>query len=416
MTLLDILLHNSIRFIILIAIFAGIDWYCWFTIHSHFRPVSRFFTIVYLFLVVIGVVVLVLGVALFIKQAGDQTIFSNFQMGLLFLLLIPKLGFAIVSFIGDVGRLIMFVIRWAFTSGTVRTFPARHDLQIILAISFAALLFVFSVHGVLFGRSKFTVHRHEVFIKNLPQSFDGFTITQISDIHVGSFSSPSELKKGFQLANDLNSDLLVFTGDIVNTMANEVEPFLTDFSKLRAREGKYAILGNHDYGDYYRWESQTDKFNNLKHLKELESAAGFCLLNNDAVRITRNGESIYLVGVENWGQPPFPRYGNFEKAMRTVPNGASVILLSHDPSHWEAEVLPSKRVDLMLSGHTHGLQFGFETPWFSWSPAQWKYPYWAGLYTRDNFSLYVNRGFGFVAFPARVGIWPEITQLVLRCK
>lgn len=414
MTLLDIILHNSIRFLVLIAIFMGLDWYCWHSIVSHYKQLGRWFSVVYLIEVIVMIIILVLAVSMFIKSAGISSSLLNFLMSVLFLLLIPKLGFALVMGANDIGRAIWALLKLLISLGTQRSFPLRSSVAFYVGFGFAGLLFLSGIHGILWGRTNFTVHRQEVFIENLPENFDGFTITQLSDMHLGSFASVADVQKGLTLANEQKSDILVFTGDMVNTQAQEARPYLSVLSSLSAPLGKYAILGNHDYGDYYKWENQQAKYTNLKTLKELEAQSGFKMLNNSAVEISRGGQSIYLAGVENWGQPPFPKYGNLRKAMQGIPSGSPVVLLSHDPSHWTAEVVSHPQIALTLSGHTHGMQFGIETPWFKFSPAQFKYPHWAGLYTAGKQSLYVNRGFGFVAFPCRVGIYPEVTVLVLR--
>ena len=206
----------------------------------------------------------------------------------------------------------------------------------------------------------------------------------------------------------------MFTGDLVNNSSYEIDEFLPLLKKLKAKYGKYSILGNHDYGDYSNWSSDEEKQANFERMISLQEEAGFEVLRNENRQIKIEGESIQLVGLENWGQPPFPQYGNLNKAMMGVEEDKVTILLSHDPSHWDAEVLNKTNIDLTLAGHTHGMQFGIEIPGFKWSPVQFKYPRWGGLYTENNQHLYVNRGIGYIGVAARVGISPEVTVLELQ--
>ena len=266
------------------------------------------------------------------------------------------------------------------------------------------------------GKYKYTVHRHTLYFDDLPKEFDGFTITQISDIHAGSFDDSDAVQRGIDLINKQKSDLFVFTGDLVNNEAKEIEPWINHFKQIEAAEGKYSILGNHDYGDYIRWNSIVDKVDNLTQLKAYHNEIGFHLLLDEQVSITRNGKSIKLMGVENWGVG-FGKRGNLNKALNGTPIQDFKILLSHDPSHWNAEVKNhDSKIHLTLSGHTHGMQFGIEKFGIKWSPVKYRYAHWAGLLEENSRYLYVNRGFGFLGFSGRVGIWPEITVLELRSK
>ncbi|MGZ3836512.1 MAG: metallophosphoesterase, partial [Mucilaginibacter sp.] len=254
-----------------------------------------------------------------------------------------------------------------------------------------------------------------LYFHDLPDAFDGFTITQLSDIHSGSFTSQKGVEKGVSIVNEQNSDLILFTGDLVNNLASEMDPWIPVFSQLKAPYGKFSVLGNHDYGDYVQWESKGHQSANLDRLKKVHSEIGFKLLLNEAVTIKKEDQSIALIGVENWGKGGFHKYGDLEKAAISVPDESFKILMSHDPSHWDAVTLDhDQHIHLTLSGHTHGMQFGIELFGFKWSPIKYVYRQWAGLYEEGGKYLYVNRGFGFLGLKARVGIWPEITVITLK--
>ena len=250
--------------------------------------------------------------------------------------------------------------------------------------------------------------------RNLPKAFDGLRIVQISDLHLGSFSKKTEVvQHGIDLINAQQPDLILFTGDLVNNFAEEVEPWLEQFSGLKATMGMYSILGNHDYGEYSTWPSAAAKAGNLERLKAHHRTMGFRLLMDEHVPIEKDGEQFSLIGVQNWGTR-FQQYGDLAKASAGTDPGKFRLLLSHDPTHWDAQVRDTG-IDLMLAGHTHGAQFGINIAGHTYSPAQWIYEEWAGLYEKKGLQLYVNRGFGFIGFPGRIGMPPEITVLELEC-
>jgi predicted MPP superfamily phosphohydrolase len=250
---------------------------------------------------------------------------------------------------------------------------------------------------------------------NLPNAFKGLKIIHISDIHSGSFTNKKAVERGVQMIMKEQPDLILFTGDLVNDRANEMQEYLDVFGKINAPLGVYSTLGNHDYGDYTQWESREEKVANLEHLKNVHRQLGWRLLMNEHVSLERGGQEISVVGIENWSaKGSFPKYGKMAQAYAGADKYPFKILMSHDPSHWEAEVIPKyPGIDLMLAGHTHGMQFGVEVPGFRWSPVQYVYKQWAGLYEQGNQKLYVNRGFGFIGYPGRVGILPEITLIEL---
>jgi uncharacterized protein len=285
-----------------------------------------------------------------------------------------------------------------------------------LAVTIAAVPFFSFVFGMTYGKYNFKVHREVVYFDALPEAFNGFTIVQLSDIHAGSFTNYKAVQKGIDLANAQQADLFVFTGDLVNHKADEIEPMLEQFGQIKAKYGQFSILGNHDYGDYISWPSKEAKEDNFKKLKAQHQRMGYRLLLDEHVSIKKDGQTIHVLGVENWGVG-FKAKGDLEKALEGLSSDDFKILLSHDPSHWDVEVKNHPNpIHLTLSGHTHGMQMGIETPVIRWSPVQYRYPNWAGLYEEVNRYLYVNRGFGFHAFSGRVGIWPEITVIELRKK
>jgi len=266
------------------------------------------------------------------------------------------------------------------------------------------------------GKYDYRLYRITLYFEDLPAAFDGFTITQLSDIHSGSFDNTEAVQRGIDLAKAQKSDLFVFTGDLVNNVADEIEPYIERFGSIKAPYGQFSILGNHDYGDYINWNSHQEKAANLVKLKQQHQQLGYRLLLDENLTIEKDGQTISLIGVQNWGRG-FIQIGDLDKALQGVPPGAFKVLLSHDPTHWEDHVrYHPANVQLTLSGHTHGAQFGIETPGFRWSPVQYRYLDWAGLANEKNRFLYVNRGFGFLAFSGRLGIWPEVTVIELRKK
>jgi predicted MPP superfamily phosphohydrolase len=284
-----------------------------------------------------------------------------------------------------------------------------------VGIVIAGIPFISIAYGIKWGRFNFTVRNHTLSFPNLPASFDGLRLVQFSDFHIGSFlHNPHKVAEAVQFINEQQSDLLLFTGDFVNNVASEMDSFISMLGQLTASVGKFSILGNHDYGDYYPWNSYAERTANLERLIKTQQEMGLQLLLNDSLRIKRDGEEIELIGVENWGLPPFPQYGDLDKALlKTNPN-AFKILMSHDPTHWDEQVLKKTDIDLTLSGHTHGAQFGIEIPGWRWSPVSIRYKRWGGMYREGSQYLNVNTGIGFIGYPGRVGMPPEITVIELK--
>jgi len=283
-----------------------------------------------------------------------------------------------------------------------------------MGVGLSSTLFFSLLYG--FGNKyNYKVIKKKIALKGLPLAFKGFKIIHISDIHSGSLKDKAAVLKGIELIEKQNADLVLFTGDLVNDRATEMHDWMDVFGKIKAPHGVYSTLGNHDYGDYVKWDTAEEKKQNLEALKQVHDNLGWRLLMNENISIEKNEEKIKIVGIENWGaKARFPKYGKMDLAMQGVNKEDIVILMSHDPSHWEAEVIPKySHIQLTLSGHTHGMQFGLENPYFKWSPVQWVYKQWAGIYDNKDQQLYVNRGFGFLGYPGRVGILPEITLIEL---
>ena len=279
-------------------------------------------------------------------------------------------------------------------------------------IAGASALFVmgYILYGAFFGTENFQIRETTILSKDLPKGFENYRIVQISDIHCGSWEGDTKaLQKAVNLINAQEPDLIVFTGDLVNNIATELDEFMPILSQLKARDGVYSVLGNHDYAMYIPWESPEKKEQNLIALKQKQTEMNWILLNNRHVKLYQNGDSLALIGVENCGRPPFPNYAKFPEAMEGT-EGMFKILLSHDPSSWRREVLPETDIQLTLSGHTHAMQ----TKIFGFSPAVWVYPEYEGLYTEGKQMLYVNIGLGHLMYPLRLGAWPEITLLTLK--
>jgi predicted MPP superfamily phosphohydrolase len=335
-------------------------------------------------------------------------------------ILITQLVFVLVLFGGDLLRLVSSTFHWLQTRSTASIekqafMPDRRKFVAQVALAVATVPFVSFIYGILKGKYDYTVHRYLLKFKDLPEQFHGFTITQISDVHSGSFDNPSAVQRGVDMIKAQNSDLFLFTGDLVNNDATEFEPFKEMFGAIKAPYGQFSILGNHDYGDYGPFPSPEAKRQNLEDLKRHQAKAGYRLLLDEHVDIEKDGAKIQLIGIQNWGHG-FSQYGDFEKALSQVDSDSFKILMSHDPSHFEYQVKDHPQfIHLTLSGHTHGMQMGIEIPGIiKWSPSSFRYPRWAGVYEANGRTLNVNRGFGFLGFRGRVGIWPEITVIELQ--
>lgn len=350
------------------------------------------------------------------KSVG-QTKTTMVALGVLLLTFLPKILLTLVLLLEDVYRLLSGTITHFISENNSNSFlPERRKFVSQMALALAAIPFSSLIYGMTFGKYNYKVFKQQVFFPDLPDAFDGFTITQISDVHSGSFDNPEKINYAIDLVNEQDSDMILFTGDIVNAHAKEMYPWIETFNRIKKHQyGKYAVLGNHDYGEYVTWPSQAAKENNFQAIKKLYEQIDFKLMLNEHTLIEKGAEKIALVGVENWGKH-FKKAGDLHKASEGLAKEDFKILMSHDPSHWDAEInTHPKDFHLTLSGHTHGLQFGIEIPgFFKWSPAQYVYDQWAGLYEKAGKYIYVNRGFGYHAYPGRVGIMPEITVIQLK--
>ncbi|MFY8003329.1 MAG: metallophosphoesterase, partial [Chitinophagaceae bacterium] len=355
----------------------------------------------------------------YVQTLQTNKLFRNYIFAILAGLFISKLVASLFLGVDDIRRLFM----WGYQKIAQQT--GGQDIAPTNGISRSAFIswLGIGIGSTLFGtllygfsnKYKYQLVKLKVPFKNLPQSFKGLKIIHISDIHSGSLQNKEAVNKGIDLILAQKPDIILFTGDLVNDRHEEMLAYQSVFSRLKATYGVFSTLGNHDYGDYVMWPTAEAKAENLEKLKQIHANMGWKLLMNEHVTIDRNGEKIALIGIENWGaKGRFPKYGKLDVAHAGTKNIPFKILMSHDPSHWDAQVIPQyPDIDLMLAGHTHGMQFGLENPYFKWSPVQWMYKQWAGLYENNNQKLYVNRGFGFIGYPGRVGILPEITLLEL---
>lgn len=341
---------------------------------------------------------------------------KSYAFGFLISVLVFNLITIFFLFSEDIYRLLAATYQKVFGNTPEFSIPERRRFLSLMALGLASLPFGALLYGMYRGKYNYRVLKYDLEFKDLPEGFHNYTITQVSDIHSGSFDNRKKISYGVDLINRQKSDVIFFTGDLVNNKTSEMLPWKELFATLQAQDGVYSVLGNHDYGDYIEWDTEEEKIQNLEDLKELQRSMGFDLLLNEHRYLQRNGHRIALVGVENWGRGGFKKAGDLNKAVSQIAPDDFKILLSHDPSHWEDQVIPHPlHFHLTLSGHTHGMQFGVEIPgWIKWSPVKWRYKYWAGIYEELGQYINVNRGFGFLGYPGRVGIWPEITVITLK--
>lgn len=355
----------------------------------------------------------------FVNFFQTHLVFRNYSFAIIVGLFFTKLLASVFFIIDDIRRLGIWIMSKTFPQSGVDFVPDSGHINRSQFLSWAGITIGSALFGTLMygfsNKYNYQVKRLKLAFNNLPKAFKGLKIIQLSDIHSGSFNNKDAVKKGVDMVIKENADIILFTGDLVNDRADEMHDYIDVFNKIKAPLGVYSTLGNHDYGDYVSWPSEEAKQQNLEHLKNVHKQLGWRLLMNEHVILEKNGEQIALLGIENWSAfARFPKHGRMDLAYSGTEKIPFKILMSHDPSHWDAEVRPKySDVDLMLSGHTHGMQFGIEIPGLKFSPVQWFYKEWAGLYQQGNQKLYVNRGYGFLGYPGRVGILPEITVIEL---
>ena len=345
-----------------------------------------------------GIVVFILSVAFLTVFALGTSNIHSLKWGFYLLLLfsLPQ---------------VIFIVYWLVFVLPVYKFPQLQKAGMFLGVALLVVFFLLILHGALIGRTKIITNNVTVTSARLPEEFDGFRILQFSDLHAGSFSDkPEFIGELVQKINELKPDMVVFTGDIVNNKSSELDAYLAELEKIQAPYGVYSILGNHDYGDYIIWNSSEDKKDNLERLVRIQEQIGWQVLNDRSVYITKGQDRIVLIGVQNWGEPPFRTYGDLNKAYKDVDKNLFAVLLSHNPSHWRMEVLPETSIDLMLAGHTHAMQMKIA----GFSPIALRYKEWSGLYNEGRRYLYVNEGIGSVFVPMRVGAYPELTVIELK--
>ncbi|WP_289664886.1 metallophosphoesterase [Flavobacterium panacagri] len=403
-----------LRFVILCALFLFIEFYS----YQAFRTLIKVRWVLISYQV-ISALLLIFIIYSFsqIDRSVGQTRQFMFTTGLMLTIYVPKIVLTLIMFGEDIFRIGASIVNYfVYNAPRKEMMPDRRKFVSQIALGLAAIPFLSIIYGIFEGKYNFKVIKQTVFFPDLPDAFDGFKITQISDVHSGSFDNPEKINYAIDLINQQESDLILFTGDIVNTHAKEMHPWLETFNRIKDyKYGKFAVLGNHDYGEYVTWPSEKEKDENFQAIKNLYGQIGFKLMLNEHTYIQKGDDKIALIGVENWGVN-FKKAGDLNKASENVHQDDFKVLMSHDPSHWDAEIKDHpKNFHLTFAGHTHGMQFGIEIPgYFKWSLAQYIYKQWAGLYENIGRYVYVNRGFGFHAYPGRVGIMPEITVIELK--
>ncbi len=366
----------------------------------------------------IAVVILFILLPLFNTERWPKNL-RNYLFATVVGFFFAKLLAAVFFLIDDLRRVIQWAVAKIFFRNTegeslVNEGISRSVFLSWLGIGIGGGLVSSLIYGFT-NKYNYYIHRIPLTYPNLPEAFKGLKIVQISDVHSGSFDNKKAVEKGVQEILDLKPDLILFTGDLINDRATEMEDYKDVFSRLKAPMGVFSTLGNHDYGDYVKWPTEAARDQNIQDLKDIQANMGWRLLMNEHVVLEKNGQQIALIGIENWSaKARFPKHGKMWEAYPGAEKYPFKILMSHDPSHWDAEVRPKYGdIDLTLAGHTHGMQFGIELPGFKWSPVKYVYDQWAGLYEEGKQKLYVNRGYGFIGYPGRVGILPEITLIEL---
>lgn len=390
-----------------------IELYAFQAVKTLIKP--KWAILTYQILSAIALLYIVYSFTQFDRSVG-QTQQTMITMALFLILYTPKLILTLFMLGEDIFRVGSGSTRFFMQSENFEFLNSRRKFISQIGLGLAAIPFASLIYGVTVGKYNYKVIKQRIYFPDLPEAFDGFKITQISDVHSGSFDNAEKINYAIDLVNEQDSDMILFTGDIVNTHAKEMYPWIDTFNRIKKHAyGKYAVLGNHDYGEYVTWPNEQEKEANFKAIKGLYGQIDFKLLLNEHTYIEKGTDRFALIGVENWGHN-FKKAGDINKASQGIATTDFKVLMSHDPSHWDYEIKNhDKNFHLTLAGHTHGMQFGIEIPgYFKWSLAQYVYTQWAGLYENLGRYVYVNRGFGFHAYPGRVGIMPEITVIELK--
>ncbi len=422
------MLPKSLGILIMALLLLIVEYYCITAIRLAFQSISPrsklIATIAYIAISIIHLVLLFTFRS--ITSNSDGNVFKTILVAFVIGFMVAKLIVVLWMFIDDLRRLVTWIFqninkseKSVSVSSIENTETQKGITRSVFLSRLALISGVLIMSSFMFGvRNKYNyrLRKQKIQLANLPNAFKGLKIIHISDIHTGSFDNKEAVETGVKMIMEQKPDLILFTGDLVNNVASEIVPYKDIFSQLKAPMGVYSVLGNHDYGDYVEWKSKEEKAANLETLKQHQAEMGWRLLMNENIKLEKEGEHIHLLGIENWGaNMNFKKYGDLSAAYNGLQHTDSVkILMSHDPSHWDAEVRKQfKDINLMLSGHTHGMQFGIDLSWLKWSPIRFVYKQWAGLYKENNQQLYVNRGFGFLGYKGRVGILPEITLIEL---
>lgn len=400
--------------LIFFLVWGSIEWFSFQALRTLLQ--RKKMLVLYQVISLLLAVYFIYSISQFDRSIG-QTRKTMLVLGFALMVYLPKAVLAIVMLAEDFFRVGKGSVNYlAKKKRDQPFFASRRKFVSQMGLGLASIPFLSLMYGIFEGKYNFKVIKQRIYFPDLPEEFDGFKITQISDVHSGSFDNPEKINYAIDLVNQQDSDMILFTGDIVNTHAKEMIPWISVFNRIKEHKyGKYSVLGNHDYGEYVTWPSEKEKEANFKAIKDLYGQIDFKLLLNEHTFIEKGGQKIALVGVENWGHN-FKKLGDIDKASEGLNKNDFKILMSHDPSHWDYIVQHHKKnFHLTLSGHTHGMQFGIEIPgYFKWSLAQYVYKQWAGLYENKGRHVYVNRGFGFHAYSGRVGIMPEITVIELK--
>lgn len=411
------------QFFIIAAVFLAIEYYSFIALKTATRYLNQGLQASFYLLYVLLTIGILLSLYSFFhwRSGAWPSVLMKLTVNFFIGLFLGKLLIAVIMLVGDIFLVLKIIFKFLFSFIDDKAAIVKGGSYMVSRSRFISQIALLSggllTSGLAFGmtnRYRYKIRRVSVPLKGLPRAFKGMKIAQISDIHSGSFDDAGAVAEGVKAVMREKPDLILFTGDLVNNLATEIIPYLDVFKELEAPLGVYSILGNHDYGDYVQWPSDEAKKNNLEELKQHHAAMGWRLLMNEHVLLEHGQEKIALAGIENWGARAFTKYGDLKKAMSGLDPALITILMSHDPSHWDAEVRKDyPDIALTLSGHTHGMQFGIEIPGFKWSPVQYMYKQWAGLYQKGSQYLYVNRGYGFIGYQGRLGILPEIAMIEL---